>query len=86
MRQACCGCLTAHHSDRPPYPEANQQTVPVAASEHPVRPSRGDLFGFAPMRVHHQMRGAVDIDIRKHHLSLSIKNKIRAKYPPEKHK
>jgi len=55
-----CRCL-AHHGDRPPNSKPGKQLVPVASPEHPIRTYRGFEFGVAAMRVHHQVRGTVDI-------------------------
>jgi hypothetical protein len=52
--------------DRPPYSEPSEQLVPVAAPEHPIRIYSGLEFGVASMRVHHQVRGTIDIQIREH--------------------
>src|SRR5216683_4222388 len=64
-----CRCL-AHHGDRPPDSEPGEQLLPVAAPKHSVRMCRGLEFGVAPMCVHHQVRGAIDIYVGGHHVSL----------------
>src|SRR6266404_9975040 len=64
-----CGCLS-HRRDRPTYPEPSERLLAVTASEHPIGATGGLEFGIVAILVQHQMRGAVDVQVREHRVFL----------------
>lgn len=68
----------SYPSYRPPYCEPEEQPIPVAPRQHLIGVPRGLQFGIVPIPVHHQVRGAVEIHMREHHVFLSTLHKMRA--------
>ncbi len=62
------GCLS-HRGDRPPYPEPGEQLITVVAPKHPIEALRRLEFGIVGILVQHQVRGAVDVQVREHRIS-----------------
>jgi hypothetical protein len=82
MRQAS-GYLS-HRGDRPPYPEPVEQLIMVVAAEHPIEALRGLEFGIVAVPVQHQVRSAVDVQVREHRVFLRRQNNTDEKSSPFK--
>jgi len=59
----------SHRGDRPTYPEPGERLLAVTASEHPIGATGGLEFGIVAIPVEHQVRGAVDVQVREHRIS-----------------
>jgi len=60
----------SHRGDRPPYPEPGERLRAVAAPLHPIGALGGLEFGVVAVLVQHQVRGAVDVQVREHRVFL----------------
>jgi len=59
----------SHRGDRPTYPEPGERLLAVTASEHPIGATGGLEFGIVAIPVEHQVRGAVDVQVRASRIS-----------------
>jgi len=64
----------SHRGDRPTYPEPGERLLAVTASEHPIGALGGLEFGVVAVLVQHQVRGAVDVQVRENRIFLRCHN------------